>query len=148
LRIGFKEGKGTTTEKQSYSFVDKSVLQGKLYYRLKQIDYDGSYEYSKTVELEVNNVSEFQLEQNYPNPFNPVTKIEFSLRTTSKIVIEIFNIIGQKIYTLVNRNFESGNHEVNLDASAFPSGTYFYKLIATGNDGIKFTDVKKMVLMK
>ena len=75
--IGFVNGKGTTTETQSYSFVDENLASGKYLYRLKQIDFDGSYEYSNIIEVEVNAPKKFSLEQNYPNPFNPSTIIGY-----------------------------------------------------------------------
>ncbi|WP_337866044.1 hypothetical protein [Ignavibacterium sp.] len=80
---GFVSGKGTTTEPQNYSFVDKNLTSDKYAYRLKQIDFDGSFEYSDIVEVEINKPEEFILEQNYPNPFNPATKIKFKIPASS-----------------------------------------------------------------
>ncbi|MBK7380203.1 MAG: hypothetical protein IPJ03_14635 [Ignavibacteriales bacterium] len=77
--IGFIPGFGTTTEPKSYSFTDENLSSGKYQYRLKQIDFDGSFEYSNTVEVEVTSPTEFSLEQNYPNPFNPTTKIKYTI---------------------------------------------------------------------
>ena len=70
-KIGFVPGHGTTTETQHYSFTDNDVKPGKYQYKLKQIDYDGTFEYSQIVEVEIPFVNEFSLSQNYPNPFNP-----------------------------------------------------------------------------
>ena len=78
-KIGFVPGHGTTTETQHYSFTDNDVKPGKYQYKLKQIDYDGTFEYSQIVEVEIPFVNEFSLSQNYPNPFNPVTKIKYSI---------------------------------------------------------------------
>ena len=78
-RVGFVNGNGTTTETQSYSFMDENLVSGKYLYRLKQIDFDGSFEYSNEVEVIVTVPDRFELSQNYPNPFNPTTKISFSI---------------------------------------------------------------------
>jgi len=151
--IGFVEGNGTTTEPQVYSFVDKEVLSGKYQYRLKQIDYDGSYEYSKIIEVDVNIPSEFFLSQNYPNPFNPTTKIKFTIQQTDNpllggarggfVSLKVYDILGIEIATLVNEEKPTGNYEVEFDATGLSSGTYFYKIIAG-----YFLSVKKMLLMK
>ena len=77
-RIGFVEGKGTTTEIQSYSFQDKPEA-GIYKYKLKQIDFDGTFAYSSEIEVEVKAPNVFSLEQNYPNPFNPTTKIKYTI---------------------------------------------------------------------
>ncbi len=79
-KIGFVEGSGTTTELRSYSFVDENVTEGKYSYQLKQIDFDGSFEYSDVVEIEVGTPNQYSLEQNYPNPFNPTTTISYSIK--------------------------------------------------------------------
>jgi len=70
---GFVEGSGTTTERHEYTFTEEA-LNGKVYYRLKQIDHDGNYNYSKSIEINSIYVNNFELYQNYPNPFNPTTK--------------------------------------------------------------------------
>lgn len=141
-RIGFVEGKGTTTEPQSYSFTDKAEL-GKYKYRLKQLDFDGHYEYSKEIEAEVLASLEFSLVQNYPNPFNPTTKIKFSIPKPSKVEMRIFDILGNVIETLVYKEMQAGRYEVEFNATAIPSGVYFYQLRAGS-----FVDMKKMILVK
>jgi hypothetical protein len=142
-KIGYVEGSGTTTEPKSYSFTDNNVTTGKYSYRLKQIDFDGSYKYSNIVEVEVNKVTEFSLSQNYPNPFNPVTKIEYSIPEESNISLTVFNILGQKVAELVNGNVKAGNHSVTFNASKFGSGVYYYRL-ESGNN----VQIKKMILLK
>ncbi|HQJ46448.1 MAG TPA: T9SS type A sorting domain-containing protein, partial [Ignavibacteriaceae bacterium] len=122
-------------------------------YRLKQIDYDGSYEYSKIIEVDVNIPSEFFLSQNYPNPFNPSTKIKFTIQQTDNpllggarggfVSLKVYDILGIEIATLVNEEKPTGNYEVEFDATGLSSGTYFYKIIAG-----YFLSVKKMLLMK
>jgi hypothetical protein len=146
--IGFVNGKGTTTQTQNYSFVDKNVSIGKAEYRLKQVDFDGSSTYSKVVEVEITKPSEFALNQNYPNPFNPTTKINFSLAADSKVTLSIYNVLGQKVVTLINSNLNAGIHSAQFDASGMQSGIYFAKIEAVGNNGQKFSSIKKMTLMK
>jgi hypothetical protein len=142
-KIGFVEGHGTTTEPNEYSFTDKNISTGMYFYRLKQIDYDGSFEYSLEVKVEVGTPLEFSLEQNYPNPFNPNTKIKYSVPHSSNVTIKVFDILGNEIETLVNEEKPVGRYEINFNASSLPSGVYFYQLRA-GN----FVGTKKMILLK
>jgi len=142
-KIGFVEGHGTTTEPNSYSFEDKNISTGIYLYRLKQIDYNGSFEYSIEVKLEVSVPSEFSLEQNYPNPFNPETKIKYSVPQASQIQIKVYDILGNKIETLVNEEKSVGTYEITWNAENLPSGVYFYQLKAG-----EFVQTKKMLLMK
>jgi hypothetical protein len=146
--IGFVQGHGTTTNIQNYSFVDQNVAAGNYAYRLKQLDYNGTFEYSNVVEVEVLSVKEFTLDQNFPNPFNPSTTINFSLAVDSKVSLKIFDVLGQEVATLVNGQLAAGNHPVSFDASSLNSGVYFYRIDANGNDGQKFSSVKKMILTK
>jgi|SRR5690606_12169396 len=141
--IGFVAGFGTTTETKSYSFKDEDVPAGIYSYRLKQIDFDGTFEYSNEVEVEVIKPSVYSLEQNYPNPFNPVTEISFNLAEEGFVTLEVLNLLGQRVATLVNDNMKSGFHTINFDASDLSSGIYVYT-ISVNN----FTASKKMVLMK
>jgi V8-like Glu-specific endopeptidase len=141
--IAFINGKGTTTEPQAYSFTDEKVSAGILNYRLKQIDFDGTFEYSNVVEVDVPAPSSFVLEQNYPNPFNPSTTIKFALPVETEIQLSVYNTIGEKVADVFNGNLKEGYHEVVFDASSLTSGTYFYRLEA--ND---FVDVKKMLILK
>jgi hypothetical protein len=146
--IAFVNGYGTTTETQVYTYSDRSVEVGTYSYRLKQIDFDGTFEYSNVVEINVPAPATFELEQNYPNPFNPSTKINFQLKVDSKVSLKVFNILGQEIATLINTNLVAGGHNINFDASKLNSGVYLYRIEATGIDGSNFVDVKKMILTK
>ena len=146
--IGFVQGHGTTTNIQNYSFVDQNVAAGNYSYRLKQLDFNGTFEYSNVVEVEVLGVKEFTLGQNYPNPFNPSTTINFSLAVDSKVSLKIFDVLGQEVATLVNGQLAAGSQQVSFDASSLNSGVYFYRIDANGNDGQKFSSVKKMILTK
>lgn len=147
-KIGFVAGSGTTTELQTYGYVDAGLSSGTYSYRLKQIDFDGTFEYSNVVEIEVALPTEYSLEQNFPNPFNPTTTIQFSLAEASFVTLKIFNVLGEEVATLLNNEIAQGIHEVNFNASNFNSGIYFYQISAKGNDGSNFTSVKKMILNK
>jgi hypothetical protein len=146
--VGFVAGHGTTTETRTYVYTDKNIPAGSYSYRLKQVDYDGTFEYSDVVEVEVGAPAEFALDQNYPNPFNPSTKINFRLAADSKVSLKVFDVLGQEVMTLINNEMTAGSHQVEFDAVNLNSGVYFYKLEATGNNGINFSDVKKMILTK
>ncbi len=141
--LGFVPGRGTTTELSSYRFVDAVKLAGNFLYRLKQIDFDGSFEYSDEIFVEVSLPVEFNLAQNYPNPFNPSTIISFSVPQISNVTLSVFNIIGEKVATLVNEMKDAGTHQVEFNATNLTSGIYIYKLEAGS-----FNSVKKMMLVK
>jgi hypothetical protein len=145
ITIGYVEGYGTTTEPQEYSYVDNTVGTGIYYYRLKQIDFNGTYEYSDEieVEVEVNGPLTFVLKQNYPNPFNPTTKISYTIPERSNVSLKIFNLLGSEVVELVKGEVEAGSYIIEFNASALPSGIYFYRLKAGS-----FVETKKMVLMK
>ena len=146
--IGFVPGLGTTTELKNYSFTDNSLTGGIYYYRLKQVDFDGSFNYSNVVRADVEIPKEFSLSQNYPNPFNPLTKIKFALPVDSRISIKIFNSIGEVIDKAAEDNFSSGVHEINYNGLNLSSGIYFYTLEAIGNNGSVFLETKKMTVLK
>ena len=146
--IAFVNGHGTTTQPQQYTYMDQNVAQGHYTYRLKQTDLDGTYKYSNAVEVDVTTPAVYSLDQNYPNPFNPTTKIDFSLANTSKVTLKVYDVLGRQIAELLNSNLTAGSHTVNLNASSIPSGVYFYRLEAKGNNGKDFTSIKKMILMK
>jgi len=146
--IAFIEGHGTTTETQVYNYSDKNVYAGSYSYRLKQVDFDGTFEYSKVVEVDVLAPAKFALDQNYPNPFNPSTKIIYSIAVDSKVKLTVYNLLGETIATLVNATVAAGNQEVTYNGSNLNSGIYFYKLEAVGVDGSNFSQVRKMMLTK
>jgi hypothetical protein len=144
--IGYVEGNGTTTEIVSYTYSDNTISNGLYSYRLKQIDFDGSVNYSPTVEVEVNLPDEFSLSQNYPNPFNPNTRIKFQIpenRSHSSTVLKVFDVLGNEVAVLVNEIKPAGSYEIDFNASALSSGMYFYEL-RTGD----LVAVRKMTLIK
>jgi photosystem II stability/assembly factor-like uncharacterized protein len=146
--IGFVEGKGTSTDVNYYSFIDNEIISGKRFYRLKQTDYDGRFEYSQVIEVEIGVPLEYSLLQNYPNPFNPLTKINFSLKIDSKVTLKVFDILGKEMATLINRDMTAGYYNIDFNASGYPSGIYFCRLKAEGINGEIFESVKKMMLIK
>jgi hypothetical protein len=142
--IGFVDGYGTTAESKSYTYTDTEV--GELinyYYRLKQIDLDGSYSYSAEIEITAEMPTSFQLSQNFPNPFNPTTNIRFTLPEASNVQLKVFNALGEEVANLTSDLFEAGVHNIAFDASNLISGVYFYKLEANN-----FVQVRKMMLLK
>ena len=142
-KIGFIPGFGTTTEPHSYSFIDNDIELGNYTYRLKQIDFDGAFEYSDEVQVEISIPLKYELAQNYPNPFNPNTKISWQVPLGSWQTLKIYDVLGNEIITLVDEYKSAGTYEVEWNASELPSGAYFYEL----NTG-SFIDSKKMILMK
>ncbi len=141
--IGFIEGSGTTNAPKSYSFTDKSA-SGKTLYRLKQIDRDGKFEYSQTVEVTAASTpKEFSLEQNYPNPFNPTTAIGYQLSANSFTTLKIYDAIGREVATLVNEVKEAGSYSAQFDGAKLSSGIYFANLTSSGK-----TQMRKLMLMK
>jgi len=150
-KIAFIEGNGTTTDESTYQFIDefKNIsVKGIVQYRLKQIDFNGTYEYSDVVEVNVDfTPSEYVLYQNYPNPFNPGTKITYALPLSGKVVLTVYSMIGEAVAVLVDEIQVEGFHEIDFDASSaaggLPSGIYLYRLVANEN-----IQVKKMILLK
>lgn len=142
-KIGFVAGSGTTTETRSYSYIDENLDPGTFYYRLKQIDYDGSYAYSDEIQVDIVTPFDFALEQNYPNPFNPSTTIKYSVPQNSQVNIKVYNLIGQEVKEIVNEEKSVGKYEINFDATGLSSGIYLVKMQAG-----TFTSTIKMTLLK
>jgi photosystem II stability/assembly factor-like uncharacterized protein len=147
-KIGFVPGFGTTTEVKSYNFTVPDAPAGIQYYRLKQIDFDGSYTYYGSIEVDGPVPSDFALYQNHPNPFNPSTKISFSLPVEANVKIKLFNMLGQAMGEIVNSNFQPGTHNVDFIAEGLSSGAYIYSIEVLGMNGMSFSSTKKMLLMK
>ncbi len=143
LEVGFVPGFGTTTEVTNYSFTDEKLLMGLYSYRLKQVDFDGTYEYTNSVEVEVYSPFEFSLAQNYPNPFNPSTIISFSIPASEFVTLKVYDILGTEVATLMNERKEPGVYTVNFNASQLASGMYLYRLQAGS-----FIETRKMMLMR
>ncbi len=143
VKIGFIAGSGTTTEAKLYSIKDNNVLQGTYSYRLKQIDFNGTFEYSDVVQINVDFTLHFSLNQNYPNPFNPATQIEYSIPGDGFVRLNVYNALGQKVAELVNGMEKAGTHAKIFNAENLASGVYYYKLESGG-----YSAVKKLMLLK
>ncbi len=143
--IGFIKGAGTSTESHSYNFTDEltSNPNTTLYYKLKQIDFNGDFTYSKVVSLDIDLPLHFNLSQNYPNPFNPTTTISFSIKETGKTSLRIYDILGNLVAEIFNETKQPGEYKITYNASKLSSGIYLYELQSS-----KFTSVKKMILLK
>lgn len=146
-QIGFVHGNGTCNSPKSYSFLDHLGFDckfGAVKYRLKQIDIDGSYEYSNAIEIDFRDQPlKFELMQNYPNPFNSKTRIRYKVFAGENIRIEIYDMTGRYITTLVEEKKEPGSYEVDFSAPELTSGIYLVKFTA-GN----FNQTKKIVYLK
>ena len=145
--VAFIEGHGNSNSPKIYSFTDKNLVGGsKFMYRLKQIDIDGTFEYTDAVEVEVL-PTKYELFQNYPNPFNPSTNIKFSLPEDTKLAINIYNLLGERVATVLNEELKAGFHQIEFNSNSagysLASGVYIYSI-----ESNNFSKVKKMILMK
>lgn len=149
-KITFVEGKGTTSEKTNYSYIDETFPSGELQYRLKQIDFDGTFVYSNIESVNAVLASEITLHQNYPNPFNPTTNIKFTVSivgTNHDLSLQtnliVYDLLGREVATLVNQKLLPGNYEFEFNGEGLSSGIYYYVLKTVSK-----TISKKMILMK
>lgn len=140
-------GHGTTLSQHQYSYTD--MTSPFTYYRLKQVDLDGTVSYSTVISLTLadvvllNGPTTFALSQNYPNPFNPSTKIQFSLDKVSHVTLTVYNVLGERVATLVDETLSVGEHVCNWNPNALASGIYVYSLQSDSR-----TIVKRMIFMK
>ena len=160
LQGSFIPGHGTTQEPHHYAFVDSQPSAGVWYYRLRQIDLDGSIHFSDGIAIDVATGVDggtlpvsFELNQNSPNPFNPTTMIRFQLPVAAHVEIRVFTLLGQEVTTLVDDDEPPGYKSVLWNGiargTAVASGVYFYRLRATpANGGGVFIALRKMILLK
>lgn len=141
-KIGFVEGSETTTGEHHYSFVDETVSMGSYRYRLKQIDFDGSFSYSTEIEFDLLAPGTFKLEQNYPNPFNPATIISWHSPDHGRHTLKVYDMLGNEIVTLLDEEMEAGYHSFEFNAAGFASGVYYCRLQAYNN----FQSIKMLLL--
>jgi len=127
-KVGFVQGNGNSNSPKHYSFEDRISAAGNLFYRLKQIDTDGTAEYSEPIEVMVAMPTMVELHQNYPNPFNPVTNISYSIPERTSVLLRVFDVTGQVVQTLVHGFQDAGVHTVSFNGDALPSGMYFLNL--------------------
>ena len=148
---GFVPGHGTTLEPQHYSFTDSTAGSGVWWYRLKQIDLDGTTSYCDPARVEIMTEVKreeeiptvFSLAQNYPNPWNPTTTIRYGLPHDSRVELEVYNVLGQRVALIVNAQQRRGCHQVVLNSDGLASGTYFYRLHADD-----FVQMRKLILLR
>jgi parallel beta-helix repeat protein len=149
--IGKIPAGGTSNAPLEYRYIDslKNVSSGSIFYRLKSIANDGSFQYNGEADVFVTTSvttsvpNKYALSQNYPNPFNPTTTINYQLQKAGSVSLKVYDMLGRAVAILVNEDKTAGYYSVVFDASRLSSGTYFYRLI-TGS----FTEIKKMVLLK
>ena len=142
-RIGYIAGSGTTTKPVSYSFGDQNAAAGRYLYRLKQIDYDDSFEYSKEIIVDVDRPGKFYLSQNFPDPFNPATTIKYSLPEETAVSLKLYDILGNEVMSIVNGKQKAGDYLVSINLADLSSGVYIYRLTAG-----RYSAAKKMVLLR
>jgi hypothetical protein len=150
LPNSFIPGHGTTIVPHSYSYLDTTVLPGRVWYRLKQIDLDGSIHFTDPISIEVvtdvvrkDLPLEFALLQNHPNPFNPATEIRYQTSEVSHVTLKVYDLLGREVATLVNELQDAGDKSVQFNARNLASGMYLYTLTAGS-----FTATRKLVVMK
>jgi photosystem II stability/assembly factor-like uncharacterized protein len=130
--IGYVAGNGTTSMIHTYTFsypYDGSIKQT---FRLKQVDYDGTFEYSKEIEVTFYFTPDYTLEQNYPNPFNPTTTITYSIPEAARVKLIVYDALGRETALLVDEDRAAGTYSVEFNASELTSGIYFYSLESAG----------------
>ncbi|MDY0081609.1 MAG: S8/S53 family peptidase [Ignavibacteriaceae bacterium] len=141
--IGFVSGSGSSTNRITYNYTDNNLNAAGYIYRLKQIDLDGSYDYSNEVEVFITGLNEYKLFQNYPNPFNPVTTLQFIIPEEGNVKITLYDMLGNEVKTLLNENVISGSYNLSVDGSDLSSGTYFVKMLTkSGQQVIKMSLLK------
>lgn len=132
-KIGFIDGHGNSNSYKYYSFLDKNISFGIYYYRLKQINIDGSFEYSNQIEVDVNNLPEKLYLHSYPNPFNSASAVEFNVIKPEQVKLSLYNLLGEEIKVLVDEFKETGKYKIHFDGSDLSSGIYFLKLQTSSN---------------
>ena len=144
--IAFKNGNGTTTNANNYSFSENisGLNASKISYRLKQIDFNGQYQFSPIVLVDNSIPVNYSVSPNFPNPFNPSTIIKYQVPQNSFVNLKVYNSLGQEVATLVNGMVNAGNYDVQFNASNLSSGVYYYIIKAGDN----FVQTRKMILMK
>jgi len=142
-KIAFVRGWDTTAESHHYEYINDEVQPGVYYYRLKQLDTDGTFSFSAPVQVQVFAPNRYELGQNFPNPFNPTTEISFQMKEKGRAQLTVYNLLGQKVARLVDGFLEVGTHRVEFNASGLPSGIYLYRLEVNG-----FSSTRRMVVLK
>jgi len=142
--IGFVKGNGNSNSTKYYHYTDTGIDKPGVYnYRLKQINNDGSFDYSDIINADVVKPGIFFLGQNYPNPFNPVTKIDFDIPQKQMVVVQVYNSLGELVTELINEVKDAGSYSITFNGSNLPSSVYICRLQTAD-----FSDFIKMTLLK
>ncbi len=128
--IGYVRGNGTTESTSSYQFVDddRPTNTSAISYRLKQIDFDGTFAYSRTISVALPMPGQAVLHKNFPNPFNPTTVIQYEIPQQGHVRLTVFDITGREVAVLVDQEVTAGRYQALFDATSLASGMYFYRL--------------------
>lgn len=146
--IWFVAGHGTTNEPRNYSFEDKKLQTAVYRYRIKQLDYNGNFEYfNLETDVNISAPNVFSISQNYPNPSNPKSKIDYEIPFTGKVTIKVYDLLGRELLMLVNETKDAGYYVTEFDGSNMASGVYFYRITADSPEKT-FTKTLKMILVK
>lgn len=146
--VSFVRGNGNTIKPVDYSYSDMKLSKGEYQYRLKQVDYNGNFEYyNLNSDVVIKSPGNYFISQNYPNPSNPYSKIDFEIPSDGFVSLIVYDALGREVKTLVNEFEPSGYYSVIMDGTNLSSGVYFYKLTANSGTG-NFVSVKKMILVK
>ena len=147
-KIGFVTGKGTSNTPNNYSFKDVSLNTGVYQYKLKQIDYNGNFEFfNLSNAVNIGSPNTFGLSQNYPNPSNPASKIDYQLPSDGRVKLALYDLTGKEIRVLVDEQQQAGYYSVRFDGTSLASGVYFYRIFYKGESG-SYTKTMKLVLIK
>ena len=146
--LGFVEGRGNSTNIIHYSYIDFINEFGIYFYRLKQVDYDGTYTWSNEIEIAFLNPLKFEVYQNFPNPFNPRTIVRVLLPESSYIKVNVYNLLGELVNKIVDRYYEAGIVDISIDANGIPSGIYLYQVVSRSANGQVNSKTKKMLIIK
>ena len=146
--IGFVKGHGTSGEVNNYYFEDKKLVQGKYFYQLKEVEVNGNIRYSNELMVYIGVSRNYELLQNYPNPFKSTTSITFNLLKTNRVNLQIYNMLGQEVYSFPTEDLMKGMHNYTWDGRTnsgekVPGGIYILKL-HTGN----YLATRRIVLIK
>lgn len=139
--IHFVKGAGNSQTLKKYEYRDINLKTGKYFYRLKQIDFNGEFKYSKVISANISSKQIYMLSQNYPNPSTQTTTISYSLPVKNQVDLVLFDMQGRQIKVLVHEVKEAGTHTVDLDTRNLGKGIYHYKM-KSGN----YSDVKRLLV--
>jgi len=149
-KVSFVAGSGTTTEIKHYKYIDLDLRSGSYKYRLKQIDFNGNFEYfnpENTEYITIAKPSKFTISQNYPNPSNPVSKIDYQIPYAGMVNITIYDATGKAVKVLIDGYQTADFHTVTFDGTNLSSGIYFYRINGR-TENLQFAKTMKMVLIK